>query len=75
MEIKTFIKQNARRILLALFLVIIAVSVALALRKMSNHSLVIGHPDNIVVISPNESQDVIIIGDPDHVKVKPRNNK
>lgn len=72
MEVKTFLRSHLKTILLALFLVAIVVCVAYSCRKMTNHSLVIGHPDNIVVISPNESQDVIVIGDPDNVKVKPK---
>lgn len=75
MEVKTFLKQHLKTILLALFLGAIVICVALTCRKMANHSLIIGHPENIVVISPNESQDVIVIGDPANVKVKPKNKK
>lgn len=42
---------------------------------MQSHSIVIGHPSEIIVISPENSQDVIVIGDPDKVNVKPRKNK
>ena len=44
-------------------------------RQSSDHSIIIGHPDNIIVISPEESQDVIVIGDPEKVKVTPKNKK
>lgn len=73
MEVKTFFKQHLKTILLALFLVAIVVCVVSGLRKLSSHTFVVGHPDNIVVISPNESQDVIVIGDPQQVKIKPNN--
>lgn len=75
MDVKTFLKQHLKTILLVLFLAVIAICVISGFRKLSSHTLVVGHPDNIVVISPNESQDVIVIGDPETVKVKPKNNK
>ena len=71
MEVKPFLKQHLKTILLALFLVVIVIFVISGVRKLSNHTLVVGHPDNIVVISPNESQDVIVIGDPQQLKIKP----
>lgn len=73
MEVKTFLKQHLKTILLVLFLVAIVFFVYTGVRKLSNHTLVLGHSDNIVVISPNESQDVIVIGDPHQVKIKPNN--
>lgn len=73
MEVKPFLKQHLKTILLALFLVAIVICVISGVRKLSHHTLVVGHPDNIVVISPNESQDVIVIGDPQQVKIKPNN--
>lgn len=73
MELKTFLKQHLKTILLALFLVAIVIFVISGFRNLSNHTLVVGHPDNIVVISPNESQDVIVIGDPQRVKINPNN--
>lgn len=44
-------------------------------KMMQNRSIIIGQPDNIVLISPEESQDVIVIGDPEKVHVKPKNKK
>lgn len=73
MEVKTFLKQHLKTILLVLFLVAIVVCFVTGVRNLTNHTLVVGHPDNIVVISPNESQDVIVIGDPQQVKIKPNN--
>lgn len=73
MDLKTFFKQHLRTVLLVLFLAVIVFCVLLGVRKLSNHTLVVGHPDNIVVISPTESQDVIVIGDPQQVKIKPNN--
>ena len=73
MDLKTFFKQHLKTILLLLCLAAIALFAVIGLRKLSNHTVVIGHPDNIVVISPTESQDVIVIGDPQQVKIKPNN--
>lgn len=73
MSLKTLFKQHAKSLLLVLCLVALVFCVFLGLRKLSNHTLVIGQPDNIVVISPTESQDVIVIGDPQQVKIKPNN--
>lgn len=73
MEMKTFLKSHWKTILLCVFLVVIVLGVFRLSRDLRGHSLILGNPDNIVVISPNESQDVVIIGDPEHVKVKPNN--
>lgn len=73
MDLKTPLQRHIKTILLLLCLVALVFFVVSALRKLSNHTLVIGQPDNIVVISPTESQDVIVIGDPQQVKIKPNN--
>lgn len=60
------------------FLVLLLVAFLFMLKgakMMQNRSIIIGQPDNIVLISPEESQDVIVIGDPDKVQVKPKNKK
>lgn len=44
-------------------------------KNLADRSIIIGNPDNIVIVSPENSQDVIVIGDPDQVKVKPKKNK
>lgn len=46
---------------------------SLAYKAVEEKTMIIGEPDSVVVISPDESQDVIIIGDTDNLKVKPTN--
>ena len=64
-----FIKKHWRKILLLLLLLLL---LFFGLRALGERSVIVGNPDNIVVISPDESQDVIVIGDPEEVKVKPK---
>lgn len=73
MNLKTFFKTHKKSILMVFFLCVLGVTLFIAVRKFSTHTIVIGHPDNIVVISPNESQDVVVIGNPHSLKVKPNN--
>lgn len=73
MEVKKFIQQYGKRLLLLFFLIAIVVGLFRLTNDLKGRSLILGNPDNIVVISPNESQDVIVIGDPAQVKVKPQN--
>lgn len=71
MKILSIIRQHWRK-----FAVVILLILCLVLAKMTvKKSLIIGDPDNIIVISPEQSQDVIVIGDPETIKVKPKNKK
>ena len=70
---KEFFLKHWKKLLVILLLLLLSVGLMRLVRQSSHHSLIIGHPDNIIVISPAESQDVIVIGDPDKVTVKPKN--
>lgn len=73
MEVKTFLKQHAKTILSLLLIGIFVYLLSLAYKAVEEKTMIIGEPDSVVVISPDESQDVIIIGDTDNLKVKPTN--
>lgn len=75
MKIIHYIRNNLSKILVFLFALILCSIIYIGVKKMQSHSIVIGHPSEIIVISPENSQDVIVIGDPDKVNVKPRKNK
>lgn len=75
MSIFQFIHNNKSRIVKVLvsILVLIAIfAICIGAKRMKHHSIVIGHPSEIIVISPENSQDVIVIGDPNKVNVKPK---
>lgn len=74
MNLKQFILSNKSILLKIVLLFIASVAIYIGVRKISSHSLVIGHPSEIIVISPENSQDVIVIGDPNKVNVKPKKN-
>ena len=72
---KEFLVKH-KKVLIFLFLLLVAFLFMLkGAKMMQNRSIIIGQPDNIVLISPEESQDVIVIGDPEKVQVKPKNKK
>lgn len=72
---KEFLVKH-KKVFIFLFLLFIAFLFMLkGAKMMQNRSIIIGQPDNIVLISPDESQDVIVIGDPEKVQVKPKNKK
>lgn len=71
-KLRDFLRSHRK-----LFLWIIGISLLLAFflyffRKSEGRSLIIGDPESIVVITPDNSQDVIIIGDPSDIRFKPR---
>lgn len=70
-----FLKTHWKKVLFVLLFLILALSLIFMVRRTADRSIIIGHPDNIIVISPEESQDVIVIGDPESIKVKPKNKK
>lgn len=72
---KEFILKHWKKFLVILLLILLYLGLSHLVRQSSDHSIIIGHPDNIIVISPEESQDVIVIGDPEKVKVTPKNKK
>ena len=69
---KTFLKTHWKKILFVLLLLFVGFYCS---HHLKNRSIVIGQPNNIILISPEQSQDVIVIGDPDRVNVKPKNKK
>lgn len=75
MQVKAIIQQYGKPLFLLFFLIAIVVGLFRLTNDLKGRSFILGNPDNIVVISPNESQDVVIIGDPEQVKVKPSNKK
>lgn len=75
MSIIQFIHNNKSRIvkvLVTLLFLIVLLAICSGVKRMKHHSIVIGHPSEIIVISPENSQDVIVIGDPNKVNVKPK---
>lgn len=70
-----FFKKHWKKVLCIFLLLVLAFSLMSFVRRTAGRSIIIGHPDNIIVISPEESQDVIVIGDPEKVQVKPKNKK
>ena len=72
---KDLFLKHWKKFLVILLLLLLFLGISRLVRQSSDHSIIIGHPDNIIVISPEESQDVIVIGDPEKVKVTPKNKK
>lgn len=72
---KDLFLKHWKKLLVILLLLLLYLGLSYLVRQSSDHSIIIGHPDNIIVISPEESQDVIVIGDPEKVKVTPKNKK
>lgn len=72
---KDLFLKHWKKFLVILLLLLLFLGLSHLVRQSSDHSIIIGHPDNIIVISPEESQDVIVIGDPEKVKVTPKNKK
>ena len=72
---KDLFLKHGKKFLVILLLLLLFLGISRLVRQSSDHSIIIGHPDNIIVISPEESQDVIVIGDPEKVKVTPKNKK
>lgn len=74
----SFIKKNWKKCLLALILIL---AFAFVYQRAKEHTfrhsgyLLIGDPDKIVIVNATESQDVVIIGDPEKVQVKPKKRK
>lgn len=65
--------HNNKSLLVKIFLFSVAcLAIYIGVRKISSHSIFIGHPSEFIVISPENSQDVIVIGDPEKVNVKPK---
>lgn len=73
MEVKTFLKQHLKTILSLLLIGVFIYLLSLAYKAVEERTMIIGDPDSIVVISPDESQDVIVIGDTEKLNVKPTN--
>lgn len=69
-----FLKKHWKKLLCAVLVIAICITLISLGREVSDRSIIIGHPDNIVLISPEESQDVIVIGDPEQIRVKPKKN-
>lgn len=72
-QIYGIFKNPLEKVLCVLLFLVIVFSLISLVRRTADRSIIIGHPDNIIVISPEESQDVIVIGDPESIKVKPKN--
>lgn len=72
---KEFLAKNKKVLIFLFLLLIVFLFMLKGAKMMQNRSIIIGQPDNIVLISPEESQDVIVIGDPEKVQVKPKNKK
>lgn len=75
MSITQFIHNNRsviKKLLLSLLALFAIYAIYTGVKKMQSHSIVIGHPSEIIVISPENSQDVIVIGDPEKINVKPK---
>lgn len=39
---------------------------------MESHTIVIGDPTKVVVVNSNDANDVVIVGDPSNIIVKPK---
>ena len=75
LTMKTFlnyIHKNKSLLVKILLFSLAFVAIYIGVRKITTHSIVIGHPSEIIVISADNGQDVIVIGDPEKVNVKPK---
>lgn len=72
---KEFLMKHKKVLIFFVLFLIFFLFMLKGAKMMQNRSIIIGQPDNIVLISPEESQDVIVIGDPEKVQVKPKNKK
>lgn len=74
-KIFQFLKKHAKIILAFLLIGIFVYLLSLAYNALEEKTMIVGDSDSIVVITPNESQDVIVIGDTEKLNVKPKYKK
>lgn len=76
MRLIQFIRNNwsiIKEVILSLLILLVFWAVYIGVKRV-NKSFIFAEPSEIVVIRPTESQEVIVIGDPDKVTVNNKRN-